>query len=110
MARRRELRAAFAKKQGFGEGRLRCWWRIRLLDAGGSKAAKVEAHGEGPQFVQVDADERAARTPWGCGTSSRRADSCAYTRVSYPLGDPRNDLRSLSPPASVNPHPATPFY
>jgi len=52
--------AAFAREQGFGDGRLR-WWRDRLLDAGDSKAAKVQARSAGPELVRVDVDERPAR-------------------------------------------------
>jgi transposase-like protein len=55
-----ESLAAFAREQGLGDGRLR-FWRDRLLEARDGVTAKVEARGEGPQFVQVDIDERDAR-------------------------------------------------
>ena len=70
--------AAFAREQGFGDGRLR-WWRDRLLDGGDGEAAKVAARGEGPEFVRVDVDERGAR----------RADTAGAWEIITPRGQLR---------------------
>jgi transposase-like protein len=70
--------AAFAREQGFGDGRLR-WWRDRLRDAGVSVAAKVEARGEGLELVRVDVTEPAAR----------RADTAGAWEIITPRGQLR---------------------
>jgi transposase-like protein len=61
-----ESMAAFAREQGFGDGRLR-WWRDRLRDAGDSEAAKVETRGDGLQLVRVNVEERGARSADAAG-------------------------------------------
>lgn len=73
-----ESMAAFAREQGIGDGRLR-WWRDRLLDAGASKAARVQTRGEGPELVRVEVTEH--------GTG--RADTAGAWEIITPRGQLR---------------------
>ena len=90
-----ESMAAFAKEQGFGDGRLR-WWRDRLRDAGDSEAVKVEAHGEGPQLVRVDIEEPGARRAHTAGAwkiVTPRGHLCVHESIG--LGELRVVLSAL---------------